>query len=284
MSSLTTNPGGRYRRRKIVNRTMTVLAYACTLVAIVPLAALLLYVIVRGLEAWSIGFFTELPQLYGSGGGVANGIIGTFIVVGIGGLIGIPIGIMAGIYLAEYGDNSFGAFVRFIADVMTGIPSIVAGLFVYGLIVLAYGYNGLAGSISLAVLLIPVVARSTEGVVRLVPDDLREASLAMGIPRWKTILRIVLPAATGGILTGVFLGVSRIAGETAPLIFTILGSTLYNSNPLHGEMSTLSLVLYSLATSPYEQVQKVGWGAALLLLVIVMTLNLGARLIFRSRV
>ena len=263
---------------------MTALAYACTLVAVVPLAALLLYVIVRGLEAWSIGFFTELPQLYGSGGGVSNGIIGTFIVVGIGALIGIPIGIMAGIYLAEYGDNSFGAFVRFIADVMTGIPSIVAGLFVYGLIVLTYGYNGLAGAVALAVLLIPVVARSTEGVVRLVPNDLREASLAMGIPRWKTILRIVLPAATGGILTGVFLGVSRIAGETAPLIFTILGSTLYNSNPLQGAMSTLSLVLYSLATSPYEQVQKVGWGAALLLLVIVMTLNLGARLIFRSRV
>ena len=263
---------------------MTVLAYACTLAAVIPLTALLFYVIVRGLGAWNVAFFTELPQLYGGGGGVANGILGTFIIVGIATLIGVPAGIMAGVYLAEYGDNHFGDFVRFVADVMTGIPSIVAGLFIYGIVVLAYGYNGVAGALALTVLLIPIVTRSTEGVMRLVPADLREASLAMGIPRWKTIVRIVIPTATGGILTGVFLGVSRIAGETAPLIFTIFGQQYFNNNPLNGEMSTLSLVLYSLAKSPYEQVKEVGWGAALLLLVIVMVFNLGARLIFRSRV
>ena len=284
MSSLSAAESGRYRRRKIVDKIMTVLAYACTLAAVIPLTALLLYVVVRGLGAWSLGFFTQLPQFYGSGGGVANSIVGSFIVVGIATLIGVPIGIMAGIYLAEYGDNRFGDFVRFVADIMTGIPSIVAGLFIYGLVVLVYGYNGMAGALALAVLLIPVVTRSTEGVVRLVPDDLREASLAMGVPRWKTILRIVLPVATGGILTGVFLGVSRIAGETAPLIFTIFGNSFFNNNPLQGEMSTLSLILYAFAKSPYDQVKEVGWGAALLLLVIVMVFNLGARLIFRSRV
>ena len=281
MSSLSTG-SGRYRRRRITDRIMTVLAYACALAAFVPLMAILIYVVIRGLGAWDLTFFTGLPQLYGSGGGVAPAIVGTLIIVGMASLMGVPAGIMAGIYLAEYGDNRLGDFIRFVADTMTGIPSIVVGVFAYGLIVLNFGYSATAGAFALAILMVPIVTRSAEEIIRLVPDDIREASLALGIPRWKTILRVVLPTAISGVLTGIFLAVARVAGETAPLIFTILGNTFWNTSPFDGAIAALPLTLYEQATSPYERVQEVGWGAALLLIVIVLGLNLGARLIFKG--
>ncbi len=266
----------------MINKVMTVLAYVCTLAAIIPLAAILFDVIVRGLGAWDLEFFTGLPQLYGGGGGVANAIVGTGIIVGMASVMGIPIGIMAAIYLSEYGDNRLGSFIRFVADTMTGIPSIVVGLFIYGLLVINFGYSAIAGAVSLAILMIPIVTRSTEEIIRLVPNDIREASFALGIPRWKTILRVVLPTAVSGILTGIFLSVARVAGETAPLIFTILGNTFWNTNPTAGPMAALPLTLFDQAKSPYESVREVGWGAALLLMVIVLSLNLGARLIFKG--
>ena len=282
MSSLSTGGSSGYRRRKITDKVMTVLAYACGLAAIVPLLAILIYVVIKGLGAWNLTFFTGLPQLYGSGGGVAPAIVGTLIIVGMASLMGVPAGIMAGIYLAEYGDNRLGDFIRFVADTMTGIPSIVVGVFAYGLIVLNFGYSAAAGAFALAILMIPIVTRSAEEIIRLVPDDIREASLALGIPRWKTILRVVLPTAISGVLTGIFLAVARVAGETAPLIFTILGNTFWNTSPFSGATAALPLTLYNQATSPYESVQQVGWGAALLLMVLVLGLNLGARLIFRG--
>jgi phosphate transport system permease protein len=259
---------------------MTGVAYACTLAAIVPLLLVLVYLVIKGLPAWNVAFFTQLPQLYGSGGGVANAIVGTVIIVGIASLMGIPIGIMAGIYLSEYGDNRFASFIRFTADVMTGIPSIVVGIFAYGLLVLVMDFNAFAGAFSLAILMVPIITRTTEEILRLVPNSIREASLALGVTRWKTIMRVVLPTAAGGILTGVFLGIARIAGETAPLIFTILGSNFWNIRIAQGAMAALPLQIYNFARTPYASVLQAAWGAALLLVVIVLVLNLGARLIF----
>ena len=284
MSSATasgvTDNSGRYRRRKIVDGIMTVLAYSCAVIAIIPLAAILIYVVIKGLGAWDIQFFTQLPQTFGDGGGIANALVGSLIIVGMAALMGIPAGVMAAIYLAEYGDDRLGSFIRFVADTMTGIPSIVVGIFVYGLIVTKFGFSAIAGAFALAILMIPIVTRSTEEILRLVPDHLREASLGMGIPRWKTILRVVIPTAMSGILTGVFLSLARVAGETAPLIFTVLGNQLWNTNLTEGPMAALPLALFAQAQSPYEQVIEVGWGAALLLVVLVLAVNLGARLIF----
>jgi phosphate transport system permease protein len=275
----------RYRRRKLINQVMTVVAYACALLAVIPLFLVIAYTIIRGLGAWNAQFFTSLPQLFGDGGGVANGIVGTFHVVGLAAAIGVPTGVMAGIYLAEYGDNRLGGLIRFVADTMTGIPSIVVGLFGYAVVVLNFGYSAFAGAFALAILMIPVITRTTEEIVRLVPDSIREASLALGVPRWKTIVRVVIPTALGGIITGVLLAVARVAGETAPLILTILGTSYWNFSTFDGPVTTLSLQIYQLAGQPSQQVVQVAWGAALLLMVIVLSLSLAARLIFgRQRV
>jgi phosphate transport system permease protein len=279
MSSLSVI-SSRYRRRKFLDRVMTIIAYLCTAAAVVPLAVVLVYVIVRGLGAWDVEFFTGLPKLFGSGGGVANGIVGTFQITGLAALIGVPTGVMAGIYLAEYGNNWLGGVIRFVADTMTGIPSIVVGLFAYAVIVLNMGYNAFAGAVALAILMIPVVTRTTEEIIRLVPDSIREASLALGVSRWKTILRVVVPTALGGIVTGVLLSIARVAGETAPLILTILGTNFWNLRLFEGPTTTLSLQIYQLAGQPSPQVVQVAWGASLLLVLIVLGLNLAARLIF----
>ena len=279
MSSLSVT-SSRYRRRKFLDRVMTIIAYLCTAAAIVPLAVVLVYVIVRGLGAWDVEFFTGLPKLFGSGGGVANGIVGTFQITGLAALIGVPTGVMAGIYLAEYGNNRLSGVIRFVADTMTGIPSIVVGLFAYAVIVLNMGYNAFAGAVALAILMIPVVTRTTEEIIRLVPDSIREASLALGVSRWKTILRVVVPTALGGIVTGVLLSIARVAGETAPLILTILGTNFWNLRLFEGPTTTLSLQIYQLAAQPSPQVVQVAWGASLLLVLIVLGLNLAARLIF----
>ena len=274
----------RHRWRKIMDKAMTVLAYLCTLAAIVPLALVLIYVAIKGLSAWSPQFFTGLPQLFGNGGGISNAIIGTGIIVGLASLMGIPFGIMAGIYLAEYGDNRLGGFIRFTADVMTGIPSIVVGIFAYGLLVTSLGgFNAFAGAFSLAILMVPIITRTTEEIIRLVPDSIREAALALGAPRWKTILRVVVPTAFGGIITGILLAVARVAGETAPLILTILGSNFLNTKVFQGPMAALPLQIYNFARSPYEGVIAAAWGASLVLVLMIVILSLAARLIFRGR-
>lgn len=275
-----TNTNSNYQRRKLVNRVMTVLAYACTLAAIVPLTLVLAYLIFRGLPAWDLEFFTGLPIRYGPGGGVLNAIIGTGILVVLSCAMGIPVGIMSGIYLAEYGNNRLGDLIRFVVDVLSGVPSIVVGLFAYVTIVVVTGFSAFAAGFALAILMVPVIARTTEGVLRLVPDNVREASLALGVPRWRTILSVVLPTATGGIITGIFLSVARIAGETAPLIFTILGSSLLNFNPFSGAMAALPLQIFQFAKTPFPAVVEKAWGTALLLVFVVLGLNLIAKLIF----
>lgn len=277
--TLNKNISGNYRRRKILDKVMTVVAYLCAIFAIVALTLVIIYVIIRGIGVWSPAFFTTNTALFGDGGGIYNALYGTGVIVLMSIIMGVPIGIMAGIYLAEFGDNRLGDFIRFIADTMAGIPSIAVGLFIYGLLILIMGWNAFAGACALAILMLPVIARTTEGVVRMVPGELREASLALGLPQWKTMLRIVLPTAAAGIVTGAFLAVARAAGETAPLIFTILGSNFFNPNPFEGAMAAVSLYVYQASSSPYEAVQQAGWGAALVLLVFVLTLNLIARAI-----
>ena len=274
----------RYQRRKLLDKAMTVVAYLCTLAAIVPLVLVLVYVAVKGLGAWSPQFFTGLPQLFGTGGGIYNAIIGTAIIVGLASLMGIPFGVMAGIYLAEYGNNRLGSLIRFTADVMTGIPSIVVGIFAYGLLVVNMGgFNAFAGAFSLAILMVPIITRTTEEMIRLVPGSIREAALALGAPRWKTIMYVVVPTALGGIMTGILLSIARIAGETAPLILTILGSNFLNTKVFQGPIAALPLQIYDFSRSPYAGVIEAGWGASLVLVLMVLVLSLAARLIFTRR-
>lgn len=282
MSSATQRTG-QYRRRKAADSTMTVVAYACTIIAVIPLAAIIFEVIRKGLPAWDAEFFTGLPSTYGDGGGVSNAIIGSGIIVGIAALMAIPIGVLSGIYLAEYGGNRLGDALRFVADVMTGAPSVVIGIVGYAVFVVATGNNAaIFGSMALAILMLPVITRSTEEIIALVPGDLREASLALGVPRWKTILRVVVPTALSGIVTGVILATARAAGETAPLLFTVGTNSFTNLNPFEGAMASLPVVVYT-QSSYRGDVLETAWGGALLLLVIVVTLNLAARLLFRGR-
>jgi phosphate transport system permease protein len=283
--STLTETSSRYRRRKLLDRVMTVLAYACTVAAILPLTWIIIYVIIRGLGAWNLQFFTELPRLYGGGGGVRNGIVGTFEVVGLATLMGVPVGVMAGIYLAEYGDNRLGSLIRFLADTLTGVPSIVVGLFAFGIVVAnTGGFSAFAGAVALAILMIPVITRTAEEIIRLVPNSLREAALGLGVSRWKTIMLVVIPTALSGIVTGVLLAVARVAGETAPLILTILGTNFpISKNVFDGPSTTLSLQIYQLGGQPSPQVVEVAWGAALLLVLIVLGISLAARLIFKGQ-
>ncbi|PLS86182.1 MAG: phosphate ABC transporter, permease protein PstA [Actinobacteria bacterium] len=268
-----------------MDRVMTTLAYLCAAAAIIPLTWIIVYVVIKGLGAWDAEFFTGLPQLFGDGGGVRNGIVGTLVIVGLATLMGVPIGVMAGIYLAEYGNNRFGTVVRFLADTMTGIPSIVVGIFAFGLIVVnTGGFSAFAGSVALALLMIPVITRTTEEIIRLVPDSIREASLGLGVSRWKTILRVVVPTALSGIVTGVLLAVARVAGETAPLILTILGTNFpISANIFDGPSTTLSLQIYQLGAQPSPEVVEVAWGAAMLLVLIVLGTSILARVIFRGQ-
>jgi len=275
----------RYKRRKRVDKVMTALAYVCTALAILPLTWIVIYVVIKGLGAWDLNFFTALPQSFGDGGGVRNGIVGTFVVVGLATLMGVPVGVMAGIYLAEYGDNRLGYVIRFMADTMTGVPSIVVGLFAFGLIVGITGsFSALAGAFALAVLMVPVITRTTEEIIRLVPNSIREASLGLGVSRWKTIMRVVVPTALSGIVTGVLLAVARVAGETAPLILTIFGTNFpVSSNIVSEPYTTLSLQIYQLGKAPSPEVVEVAWGAAMLLVIIVLGTSIVARVVFKGQ-
>ncbi len=282
MNGLTRPVSGHLRRRKLMDRTMTAVAYLCAALAIIPLTWIVVYVLIQGLGAWNVRFFTQLPTTF-EAGGVRSGIFGTLEVVGLSILIGVPMGVMAGIFLAEYGSNVLGAIIRFTADTMSGVPSIVVGLFVYGLIVLNTGgaYSAVAGAFALAILMIPVITRTTEEIIRLVPASIREASLALGVPRWKTILRVVVPTALSGIVTGIFLAVARVAGETAPLIMTIFGTTApISKNIFDGPTTTLSLLIYQLGGASFPEVVKVAWGGALLLILVIFGLSILARVLF----
>ncbi len=239
----------------------------------------------KGFSAWNVPFFTEIPAPPGvEGGGLANAITGTVIISLIAALIGVPFGLMTGIYLAEFGTNTrLGRAVRFTITVTMGVPSIIVGLFVYTLMVLPFGrFSALAGSVSLAVIMFPIVSRTTEDMLSLVPNSLREAALAIGVPRWRATVSIVMKAARSGLMTGILLAVARISGETAPILFTAMNSQFW-MNSLNEPTANLTVTIYNYAMSPYEDWQSIAWGAALLILCTVLILNISARVFLRER-
>jgi phosphate transport system permease protein len=274
----------RLRWRKGVDLFWTVASGAAVLAAVIPLASLLWLVVSQGVPGLTPGFFTSLPTPVGEpGGGVGNAIVGTLFMVGIASLMALPVGVGAGIFLAEKGDGRLGSIVRFTAEVLSGVPSIVVGIVAYGLVVAHMKrFSALAGGVALALLMVPALARSTEEFIRLVPSALREASLALGVPSWKTSLRVVLRTALGGIVTAVLLAVARAAGETAPLLFTALNNQYWNTNPLQPTAS-LTVQIYNYAISPYDDWHQKAWTAALVLLLLVGLLNLFARFLSRNR-
>lgn len=270
------------RWRKVRGRIFEALSAFCAAVAVIVLVLVIAYVVVNGVRALNLDFVTRLPAPVGEpGGGMANAIVGTLIIVAIAALLSIPSGVLAGIYLAEYGDNRFADLVRFLADVLTGVPSIVVGILAYALVVVPMQrFSALAGGVALAVLMLPTVVRATEEMLRLVPSSLREASLALGAPRWKTILRIVLPTASGGLATGAMLAVARAAGETAPLLFTAFGNSFWNTS-LVDPMAAIPLQVFQYAISPYDSWHAQAWAGALVLVVLGLGLSATVRVIAR---
>jgi phosphate transport system permease protein len=276
---------GLYTRRRIKNRvgmTLSALAMAVGLAALGWILWVLLY---EGLSAFSLAFFTASTPAPGTpGGGLANAIFGSLMMVGVATLVSTPIGILAGIYLAEFGAHSrFAATTRFVTDIMLSAPSIVIGLFVYAIAVATVQqFSGWAGSLALALIAIPVIVRTTENMLTLVPGSLREAAFALGTPRWKVNLAVTLKAVKGGVITGVLLAVARITGETAPLLFTALNNQFFSTD-MSRPMANLPVVIYNFALSPYENWQSLAWGGAALITLIVLAINILARTLFRER-
>jgi phosphate transport system permease protein len=275
----------RRKVRRWVSNAMVGLMVVAVVVALLPLFFILFDLIVKGAGSLSVDFFTRMPAPAGeTGGGVAHAIVGTLIIVGTASLIGLPIGVAAGIYCAEYPGSRLTWVTRFVADVMNGTPSIVVGVFAWAWIVATQKhFSALAGSAALAMLMIPMVLRTTEEMIKLVPNSLREAALALGYPRWRTSLSIVVRTTLPGIVTGSLLAVARIAGETAPLLFTALGSQ-YLSYDLDQPMAALPLTVFTYATGPFEEWHRYAWAAALVLILVVFVLSLGARLAIGRRV
>ncbi len=269
--------------RVFVDRLVGALIVLCVIVAAIPVLVLLLFVLIKGLPGMlTPGFFTDAPHPQGvPGGGVFNAIVGTLEIVGIGSVLAVPVGALIGIFLSEYGRNQIGDAVRFISDVFTGLPSIAFGIFGYTVVVLTtHHFSALSASIALAVLMLPVILRATETALVLVPQSLREAGLALGAPRWRVTMEVVVPAALGGIVTGALLAMARAAGETAPLLFTAFGNDLLQTNPLQ-PMSALSLTIFRNALVPYPNLQEQAWAAALLLVMLVAATNILARIYVR---
>jgi len=271
-------------RRRLVSGLMTGLVAALSFLAVLALVLILGDLVVKGASSLDWNFFTRNPVPAGqSGGGVANAIVGSAIIVSLAGLIGLPIGIGTGLFLAEYGSGRLGWVVRFLADVLNGTPSIVVGIFAWSWLVKPMGhFSAFAGSVALAVLMVPMIARTTEEMVRLVPHSLREAALALGYPRWRASLRVVARTALAGIVTGALVGIARAAGETAPLLFTALGNLNFTTN-VAGPMQTLSLQIFTYATGPFEEWHRFAWAAALVLMALVLLLALAARWAIRQR-
>jgi phosphate transport system permease protein len=263
---------------------MVGLMIGAVIVALLPLFFILINLVLKGASSLSLDFFTQTPAPAGeTGGGVVHALVGTLLIVGMASLIGLPIGIAAGIYCAEYPTSRLTWVTRFVADVMNGTPSIVVGVFAWAWIVATQKhFSALAGSVALALLMIPMVLRTTEEMIKLVPNSLREAALALGYPRWRTSLSVVIRTTLPGIVTGGLLATARIAGETAPLLFTALGSQ-YLSFDLDAPMAALPLTVFTYATGPYEEWHQYAWAAALVLILVVFVLSLGARLAIRRR-
>ncbi len=272
------------RHRMRVNYLVFALTGLFTLISLSVLFFILGYIAYHGLSSISWDFITKLPKPVGEpGGGIANAIVGSLKVVGLASVIGIPIGVLGAVYLAEFGNNKIGFVIRYCSDIINGIPSIVIGIFAYSLVVLPMRqFSALAGGVALSIIMIPLVIRNSEEFIRLVPASIREAGLALGVPQWKVILRVVLPTAARGILTGAILAVSRIAGETAPLLFTAFGNRYWDDGWFH-PIAALPLTIFTYAISPFDDWHKQAWAAALVLMVVVLVGNISARLLMKQR-
>ncbi|MBI4302401.1 MAG: phosphate ABC transporter permease PstA [Chloroflexi bacterium] len=269
---------GQYTRRKVTNYLMLTLCGLATLAAIAILLLVVGYTAVNGLPYLNLEFITQTARPLGEpGGGMRNEIIGTLILVGLASAIGLPVGLLAGSFLAEYGDGRVGTAVRLVADVLTGVPSVVIGIFVYIIMVRSMGtFSALSGGVALAIIMLPIVARTTEEMMRLIPATYREAALALGISRWRTIISVVIPGAMTGIVTGSMLAVARITGETAPLIFTALGNR-FGFSGLLNPIAAMPLQIWRYATSAYDTWHQQAWAASFLLVIFVLFINISVR-------
>jgi phosphate transport system permease protein len=272
------------RRRRVINRIMVVVLGAAAVTATLPLLFILFHLIREGASAISLDFFTKMPKPVGEpGGGLANAIVGTLIIVGMAAAIGLPVGIGAGLYLAENGRTRLANTVRFLSDVLNGLPSIVMGIFAWQFLVRPVGhFSALAGSVALAAMMIPMVTRTTEEMVRLVPVALREAALALGYTRWRTSLVVVLRTATAGIVTGALVAIARIAGETAPLLFTAFGNQFWSVR-LTEPIAALPLQIFTYAVSPFDEWHALAWAGSLVLIALVLVISIAARAATRAR-
>ena len=271
------------RNRRLANMVMTSLTATCAVFVTALLLLIIGYIAIRGFSSISFQFLTDTPKPVGEGGGIGNSILGSAIMTLLAAVIGMPVGIAAGVYLAEYGRNWYGNTIRFVADTLIGIPSIIIGIFVYTLVVLPMGrQSGLAGGLALAVIMIPIVARTTEEMIRLVPQAMREGALALGAPQWRVSWNIVLPAAASGIATGAMLAIARVTGETAPLLFTALNSRFYNYY-LDQPMSSLTVQIFNYATGPFEVEHAMAWAATLILVGTILVINVLVRTVTKRR-
>ena len=273
----------RTSRRKLASTVFVGCCGLAVLLALVPLAFVLFFVVSRGILALNINFFTQMPKPVGeAGGGMANAIVGTLILTGLGSVMAIPIGIMSGVYMSEYTGTRFSSTVRFAADTLNGVPSIVVGVFAYGAAVLPFKqFSALAGGLALGIMMIPIIARTTEELLLLVPGTMREGALALGATRARAVFSVVLPAALPGIITGIVLALARIAGETAPLLFTAFNNRYFTTS-LTQPMASLPVQVFNYAISPYEDWHRQAWAGALVLVSIVFLCSLSARIATRK--
>lgn len=272
------------RRRKLVSRAMTLLTASFAALVIAALVIILAYIAVTGVRELNLSFLINEPKPIGEpGSGIAPAIVGTLILIAIASVIGLPVGILGGLYLAEFGSNRFGNALRFLIDTLTGVPSIVVGVFAWTIMVRPMGhFSALAGGVSLSIIMMPIVARTTEEMVRLVPQSMREAALALGAPVWRMSLGVVLRAAAGGVATGAMLAIARIAGETAPLLFTAL-SYNYISTDINLPIASLTYQIFYYAGSPYEQWHAMAWAATLVLVGMILAINITVKVLARNR-
>jgi phosphate transport system permease protein len=271
------------RTRRLTSTVMTTMAAICALFAVSILLLILGYITYRGIGAINYQFLVDTPKPVGEGGGIGNAITGSLVLLGLASLIGLPFGVATGIYLAEFGDGRFASLVRFVTDTLTGVPSIVVGVFVYTLVVLPMKqFSALAGGLALALIMVPIVARTSEEIIRLVPASLREAALALGAPQWRVTLGVVLPAASSGIATGAMLAVARVSGETAPLLFTAFGSRFFNFY-LDQPIAALPVQIYNYAISPYDEWHAQAWAATLVLMTLILAINIVVRFFTRRK-
>ncbi|HEY3039964.1 MAG TPA: phosphate ABC transporter permease PstA [Pyrinomonadaceae bacterium] len=269
--------------RRTTSAIMTTLTALCTFVAVGILLIILVYIAMQGVGSLNLRFLVESPRPVGEGGGIGNAILGTLVLLGLSSAIGLPFGIAVGVYLSEFGTGRFGSIVRFLADTLTGIPSIVTGVFVYTLVVVpSKHFSALAGGIALALIMVPIVARTTEEMIKLVPHSLREGALALGAPQWRVTMGVVVPAAASGIATGAMLAIARISGETAPLLFTAFGSRFF-SYYLDQPIASLTVQIYNYAISPYDEWHAQAWAATLVLMTMILSINIAVRFLTRKR-